>query len=121
MGNSAGKLVDTKEQDQKDRQITRFAELVRSCDKERPSPKDLSELREMLTANDWAWKIAGNLSVFAIDAMTKSLSASAAIKESIRASYDHLKGTYGYDKATAAERLLIEQVVLSNLHLNSVS
>src|SRR5262245_45222473 len=118
---AAGKLVDTKDQEQKDRQITRFAELVRSCDKERPSPKDLSKLREMLTATDWAWKIAGNLFGFAIDALTKSLSSRVAVRDSISASCDRLKRTYGYDKATAAERLLIEQVVLSNLHLNSVS
>jgi hypothetical protein len=97
-----------------------FLQLVKNMDKEHPSPADLQALRDMLGEHPDLWRVAGDMAyAVALDVIDK-IEAGPLIAESLKRGWIVMKQEFNYHAAPPLERLLIEQIILSWLHLNVV-
>ena len=97
--------------------LRRFLELLKTIDKNDPTPTDLQALRDMLRAYPDLWRVAGDLAQAAARNVVAKLGAHPLIAESLKCAWTAMQDELGYRDAPLLERLVIEQVALSWLHL----
>ena len=96
------------------------ATLLMRVDKEKPAEEDVKRFEAMLQRSEM-WRIAGDIA----EKTKKMLIANASgqkylVSRSLEKGYATLKADLGYHEASALERLLIEQILLSWLRHNYV-
>lgn len=97
-----------------------FLELVKKIDQDNPTPADVRALRAMLEEYPELWRVAGDLAYAAALNIVAKLDAGPLVTESLKHSWIAMKDELGYQSAPPLERLLMEHVVLSWLHLHVV-
>jgi len=85
---------------------------------ESPSEEDVAELRQLLRDDPTLWELTGNMVRVAIREVIEAGTPTAFVSESVAHGVSVIRGGLGYDKASAMERLLIEQIALCWLRLN---
>lgn len=96
-----------------------FGALFDRAASDKATAADLKALRRVVAAHP-EYGRAMDLSELAIDALIKAMPADKAGKAIARGRADALRLELGGENPTAIERLLIDQVILSFLHLNMV-
>jgi hypothetical protein len=87
-------------------------EVLERTSKEKPKAEDVKELRQLLDQYSELWKLAGDFAQNAIDQLLTSASKQALVRESARHGLEEIKKELGYERSTALERLLIEQIAV---------
>ena len=99
-------------------EVMEVADLVQRADTDQPTPADLRALRVAFQRYPALWRVAGDIADIAEVKLIESIHGTALTKESVKAGMAKLRGDLGYPTASAVERILIDQVVLSWLRLN---
>ncbi len=96
--------------------------LIKRTNIERPAQADRDELRRLLQENPRMWKWAGDVSRRATDHVIKTYSGKSALsEESQQRAVELMREEYGHKDAPPLERMLIEQIIISWLCLNSLT
>jgi hypothetical protein len=98
----------------------RFVELAEKTNTQSPAEADVQALRQMLDQHPDLWRYAGDLANVAVQNLIHRLKAGPFLAESLKRGCKVIQNDLGYQAASPLERLLIDQVVLSWLHLNLV-
>jgi hypothetical protein len=83
-----------------------------------PKPEDVKALQEALKKYPDLWRVAGDLGRLAEERIIGGGPKLALISESVKVGIDKLRDELGRSKATALERILIDQVALCKLQLD---
>jgi len=97
-----------------------LAALLKRVNTDKPKPEDVKALRELLSKDDSLWRVAGDMGMTALEKLISSIKGTALVKESIWCGVGKLRDNLGYQTASGIERTLIDQIVLSHLHLHLV-
>lgn len=103
-----------------DMDLNAISDLFDRANKEKPKPADVQAFREALSKYPQLWRVAGDMVETAKDALLKATAATPAMQESVRQGMTELARSLGYDEAPVLERLLIDQVVMTWLHVYKV-
>lgn len=95
-------------------------DLWRRCEKDKPKAEDLQAFRQMLKDTPGLWRVAGDLGRLSRNAIIRQFKVQATTFESLEHGMEELAADLGRAKATALEKLLIDQVVTSWLHLSVI-
>ncbi len=96
--------------------------LIKRTNIERPAQADRDELRRLLQENPRMWKWAGDVSRRATDHVIKTYSGKSVLsEESQQRAVELMREEYGHKDAPPLERMLIEQIIISWLCLNSLT
>ena len=96
-------------------------DLIKRTNKEKPTRADRDELRRLLRENPRMWKWAGDVAARATNHVIATYSqGNAFIEESQQRAVELLREQYGYKDAPPLERMLIEQIIICWLRLNSL-
>jgi hypothetical protein len=91
--------------------------LFQKTNTDNPAEEEVTALREYLSRHPSLWKHIGNLAENAARNLINSVQGTPALKEALKVGYEQMRLDLGWEEATALERLLIEQVVLSWMRL----
>jgi hypothetical protein len=96
--------------------------LIKRTNIEHPAQADRDELRRLLQENPRMWKWAGDVSRRATDHVIKTYSGKPALsEESQQRAVELMREEYGHKDAPPLERMLIEQIIICWLCLNSLT
>lgn len=108
----AQKKIEPTETDGNDK-ANRLVQLYRLTDKTNPKPEDLAELKRALDEKPVFALTVGNLQKQVFESIVeKATGSSAGVKECVIRYIEHLKSELGYEKASFAERLLIDEIAM---------
>jgi hypothetical protein len=97
----------------------RFRALVERTNTESPAAADLVELRRVLDTKPHLWRWAGNVARRAAETIMHTYSYHSALElESTKRVVEAMRAELGYEEASVLERVLIDQVLTSWLHVN---
>lgn len=94
--------------------------LMKAVDKKRPDKKDVAALILALRQNPELWRSLGDMANNAATHLIDTMQAPQSLKLSLQQGWKYLQAELGAESATALEKLLIQQVVISWLRLNLV-
>lgn len=98
--------------------INDLAQIVKRCDKEKPTAEDKAELNRALKQHPALWRAAGDLATYAADKLTAGVQANYSVKRSMMAGWEQLQIDLARPADGELERLLVQQVALSWLKLS---
>lgn len=88
--------------------------LMQQVNREKPDPKGIARLRELLASDPAAWEIYGNLNTLARNLALQAVplaKAQTLADISVAEGEQRIRHGLGFDGAPMLERLLIEQIV----------
>lgn len=95
--------------------------LIKRTNLENPKQADRDELRRLLRENPRKWKWAGDVARRATDHVVKTYSGRNAFSQESQArAVEVMREEYGHKTASPMERMLIEQIIICWLRLNSL-
>jgi hypothetical protein len=93
--------------------------LIKATDKENPNPEDLKAMRRHLNENSTLVRL-NEFSEQAFKRVIETSTKSALMKELLERQIEEKRESFGYQTATIFERMIIDQVILCHLRLNSL-
>ncbi len=93
--------------------ITAMVGLLRRVDSKDATPEDVEEFRHLLDALPGLWQAFGDFVQVSLRQLLADSTTTEAVRESVRHGVSIQRRDLGYDKASALEKLLIDQVLIS--------
>lgn len=93
-------------------------DLLDRTNKEKPKQEDIKALRRYLAEHPDAWRAAGDLVRQNIELLIRSVHLTPAAAESLVTGLAETSKALGYDQSPMIEKLLIEQLLVSKVHLD---
>lgn len=93
-------------------------DLLDRTNKEKPKQEDVKALRRYLEEHPDAWRIVGEMAIQNCDRILENLTMTKAARVSIEHGLGVVRSDLGYDQSPMIEKILIDQLVLSKLHLD---
>lgn len=103
------------------KEIEEIQVLVKKTDKENPKPEDVKALRRMLETKKYLYRHNGNVQnqVF-LTVFNSAVKHSAFFRESAEKYIEEMKDELGYQSSTFVEKMLIDEIVMRWLRLNTM-
>lgn len=114
MSNKLAVRVDTS------KMAEELLELVRRAYREKPSPKDLHELRRKLEEVPELWRAVFDIAEVMRSNLIDKTIAQKAARLALESNASSLMSGMGYEKSSAVEKLLIENIIITWLRLQWV-
>lgn len=94
--------------------------ILRRINKEKPAEEELNLLRKILKRSPDMWRRAGDMARTTQQQILDNVQGPALIKESIARGLEVMREDLRFEEASALEKLLIEQIILSWLHFHTI-
>ena len=95
-----------------------ISDLLERTNKEKPKQEDVKALQRYLEEHPDAWRVGGEMATQNCDHILAKLTMKPAERVSIEHGLEVVRSDLGYGQSPMIERILIDQLVLSKLHLD---
>lgn len=102
-----------------DAALRKFKALLRKIQIEEPRSEDAHALRRLLESTPGLWRVLGDLANVSIQAALQSRTIPPVMRISVEAGIEDLRKENGYEEAPGLERMLIDQILVSWLQLQT--